>query len=66
MMGWVARNTQFRPEAKAEFAAAADGLAAYAKVHGARACMQGPPKNEWDYLKPANGARVEREPDDDV
>ena len=36
MMGWVARNAQFRPEAKAEFAAAADGwLAAYARVHGA-------------------------------
>ena len=36
VMHWVARNTQFRPEAKAEFAAAADGwLAAYARVHGA-------------------------------
>jgi len=36
MMTWVQGNTQFRPEAKAEFAAVADGwLAAYAKVHGA-------------------------------
>ena len=36
MMDWVARSAQFRPEAKAEFAAAADGwLAAYARVHGA-------------------------------
>ena len=36
MMAWVEGNTQFRREAKAEFAAAADGwLAAYAKVHGA-------------------------------
>ena len=35
-MAWVEGNTQFRREAKAEFAAAADGwLAAYAKVHGA-------------------------------
>ena len=36
MMAWVQGNRQFRPEAKAEFAAAADGwLAAYARVHGA-------------------------------
>ena len=35
VMDWVARNTQSRPEAKTEFAAAADGwLAAYARVHG--------------------------------
>ena len=36
IMDWVAQHTQFRQEAKAEFAAAADGwLAAYARVHGA-------------------------------
>ena len=36
MMAWVQGNVQFRREAKAEFAAAADGwLAAYAKTHGA-------------------------------
>ncbi len=36
MMDWVQGNAQFRREAKAEFAAAADGwLAAYAKVHDA-------------------------------
>jgi len=36
VMAWVQGNAQFRREAKAEFAAAADGwLAAYAKVHGA-------------------------------
>ncbi len=36
MMAWVQDNRQFRPEAKAEFAAAADGwLAAYARVHRA-------------------------------
>ena len=36
MMAWVQDSTQFRPEAKAEFAAVADGwLAAYAKLHGA-------------------------------
>ena len=23
----------------------------------ARACMQGPPKKDWDYLKPGSGAR---------
>lgn len=36
VMAWVQGNAQFRREAKAEFAAAADGwLTAYAKVHGA-------------------------------
>ena len=36
IMAWVQGNGQFRREAKAEFAAAADGwLVAYAKVHGA-------------------------------
>lgn len=25
----------------------------------ARACMMGPPKTDWDYLKPGSGARVE-------
>ena len=36
VMAWVQGNAQFRREAKAEFAAAADGwLAAYAKVRGA-------------------------------
>lgn len=25
----------------------------------ARACMQGPPKKDWDYLKPGSGAKVE-------
>ncbi len=36
MMAWVQGSVAFRPEAKMEFAAAADGwLAAYAKVHGA-------------------------------
>ena len=29
----------------------------------ARACMQEPPKKDWDFLKPGSGAR--REPDDD-
>lgn len=31
----------------------------------ARACMQGPPKKDWDYLKPGSGARIERDTDDD-
>lgn len=36
IMAWVQGNAQFRDEAKAEFAAPADGwLAAYAKVHDA-------------------------------
>ena len=36
MMAWVQGNGQFRGEAKAEFAGAADGwLAAYARVHDA-------------------------------
>ena len=36
MMDWVQGNDQFRPNAKAEFARAADGwVAAYAKVHEA-------------------------------
>ncbi len=26
----------------------------------ARACMQGPPKRDWDYLEPGSEARVER------
>ena len=35
MMAWVQNNSQFKPEAKAEFAQVADGwLAAYAKVNG--------------------------------
>ena len=25
----------------------------------ARAILQGPPKKEWDYLKPGSGAKVE-------
>ena len=25
----------------------------------ARACMTGPPKKDWDYLKPGSGAKVE-------
>ena len=25
----------------------------------ARACMMGPPKDDWDYLKPGSGAKVE-------
>ena len=25
----------------------------------ARACMQGPPKKSWDFLKPGSGARRE-------
>ena len=36
MLTWVQRNPQFQPQAKSEFAVAADGwLAAYSKVHGA-------------------------------
>ncbi len=36
MMNWVQGNNQFRPEAKEQFAGAADGwVAAYAKVHDA-------------------------------
>ena len=31
----------------------------------ARACMQGPPKEDWDYLKPGSGARVVRGSEDD-
>ena len=30
-------------------------------VKSAHACMQGPPKGDWDYLKPESGARVVRE-----
>ena len=28
----------------------------------ARACMQGRPKREWDYLKPGSAAKVELKP----
>ncbi len=26
----------------------------------ARACMQGPPAENWDFLKPGSGAKVEK------
>ena len=26
----------------------------------ALACMQGPPKDDWDYLKPESGAVIQR------
>lgn len=29
----------------------------------ARACMQGPPKKDWDFLKPGSGARRHHEHD---
>ena len=29
----------------------------------ARACMQGPPKREWEYLEPGSEARVQRDDD---
>jgi hypothetical protein len=32
----------------------------------ARACMQGPPKPDWDYLEPGSEARVQRHDDDEA
>ncbi len=32
----------------------------------ARACMQGPPKADWDYLEPDSDARVKRESTEDA
>ena len=25
-----------------------------------RACMQGPPRRDWDFMKPGSGARIEK------